>query len=42
MLDGSGLRGFHLIGDSEKTFMTDAVRKHLKEKYNATFTPVAR
>jgi hypothetical protein len=29
MLDGSGLRNFHLIGDAEKSFSTDDVKRHL-------------
>jgi hypothetical protein len=41
MLDGSGLRNFHLIGDTEHSFQAPAVKRHLAQKYGADFTAVA-
>jgi hypothetical protein len=42
MLDGSGLRNFHLIGDADPTFLAIPVQKHLRERWGASFTPVER
>jgi hypothetical protein len=42
MLDGSGLRNFHLIGDDEGAFNAPATKKHLAERYGADFTAVPR
>jgi hypothetical protein len=41
MLDGSGLRNFHLIGDDEKAFTSAQTKAHLTQNYGADFTVVA-
>jgi hypothetical protein len=41
ILNGAGLRNFHLIGDSEPSFMAPEVRDWLRTQ-GADFTPVAR
>jgi hypothetical protein len=32
MLDGTGLRNFHSIGDSEAAFVSQAFKQHLASK----------